>query len=177
MDCKFSRKFVKGFIILSLAVWLIGLQQCWFYSFRGTLPPHIKNIAIPIFNDRTAEFNIQQVVTDKIRLGFIKENLLKLVEEDNAQSVLYGTVLSIKDNPLVYTESSTGESVKEYRLTLQVEVEWFDKVNGKPFFKKQFTGYSEYDPTGATERTREQALQSAIGQITEDIINTILADW
>jgi len=157
---------------------VIGSQQhCWFYSFRGTLPPHVNNIAIPLFNDRTAEFNIQQVVTDKIRMGFIKENLLKLVEEDNAQSVLYGTILAVKDSPLVYEESSSGEAVKEYRVTLQVEVEWVDKVYNKPFFKKQFTGYSEYDPTGASEATREVALQKAIAQITEDIINTILADW
>lgn len=167
---------------LSLTALVLGLlmgtqQNCWLYSFRGTLPPHIRTIAIPLFNDRTAEFNIQQIVTDKIRLSFIKENLLKLVEEDNAQSVLYGTILAVKDSPLVYEESSSGEAVKEYRVTLQVEIEWFDKVYNKPFFKKQFTGYSEYDPTGASDATREVALQKAIEQITEDIINTILADW
>ncbi len=156
---------------------LFGFSQCWFYSFKGTLPPHIKNIAIPIFNDRTAEFNIQQVVTDKIRLGFIRENLLKLAEEEQAHSVLYGTIVSIQDRPLVYSETSHGEAVSEYRLTLRVEIEWYDKVNNKSIFKKQFTGYSEYDPTGATEKTREIALDHSIGQITEDIMNSILADW
>lgn len=62
---------------------------CWFYSFKGTLPPHIKSIAIPLFSDQTAEFNIQQVVTDQIRVGFIRENILKLVEEDNAHSIFH----------------------------------------------------------------------------------------
>lgn len=166
----------RPFLILVILL-LFNQYRCWFYSFRGTLPPHVQNIAIPLFNDRTAEFNIQQVVTDRIRLGFIKENVLKLVEEDNAQSVLFGTILAVKDNPLVYEESSAGEAVKEYRLTLQVEIEWYDKVYNKPFFKRQFTGYSEYDPTGSTEATRDAALQKAVEQITEDIINTILADW
>jgi hypothetical protein len=154
------------------------LSACWLYSFKGTLPPDIKNIAIPMFADRTAEFNIQQTVTDKIRLNFIKENLLKLVEEDHANSVLTGTILSVEDRPLVYTENeNTGEAVTEYRVTLKIEVEWFDNVNNRSVFKKQFIGYSEYDPTGATSKTRDTALTEAIEQITEDIMNAILADW
>jgi len=152
-------------------------SQCWFYSFKGTLPPHIQSIAIPLFTDKTAEFSIQTVVTDKIRLGFIKENILQLVEEANANSVLYGSIISIQDKPLVYSESEQGESVSEYRLTLRIEVEWFDKVNNQSMFKQQFTGYSEYDPTGATDRTRDTALSEAITRITEDIINKILAGW
>jgi len=154
------------------------INACWLYSFKGTLPPDIKSIAIPIFEDRTAEFNIQQTVTDKIRLGFIKENLLKLVDEQSANSVLYGTILSIDDKPLVFTEnSSSGESVTEYRVTIKIEIEWYDKVNDRSIFKKQFIGYSEYDPTGATTSTREGALSKALSQITEDIMNAILADW
>ncbi len=156
----------------------LSLSACWLYSFKGTLPPDIKNIAIPMFADRTAEFNIQQTVTDKIRLNFIKENLLKLVEEDHANSVLTGTILSVEDRPLVYTENeNTGEAVTEYRVTLKIEVEWFDNVNNRSVFKKQFIGYSEYDPTGATSKTRDTALTEAIEQITEDIMNAILADW
>jgi len=164
--------------IIPAVLLCLTFSACWLYSFKGTLPPDIKNIAIPIFADRTAEFNIQQTVTDKIRLTFIKENLLKLVEEENAHSVLYGTIVSIDDKPLVYTESeSTGESDTEYRVTIKIEIEWFDKVNNRSVFKKQFVGYSEYDPTGATASTRDMALSEAIEQITEDIMNAILSDW
>ncbi len=164
-----------SFVIL---VSLIGLSsRCWFYSFKGTLPPHIKTIAIPLFGDRTAEFNIQQIVTEQIRIGFIQENILKLVEEENANSVLYGTIQSIQDRPLVFKEGESGESVTEYRITLKIEVEWFDNVENKSIFKKSFTGFSEYDPTGATDRTRELALSESIDNITEDIVNQILSGW
>ncbi|MBU4445514.1 hypothetical protein KJ656_10600 [bacterium] len=168
--------------VLKLSIlisWMILGSGCWFYSLKGTLPPHIKSVAIPVLTDRTAEFNIQQVVTDQIRIGFIQENILKLAEEDNAHSILYGSILSIQDKPLVFKESESDkpEAVTEYRLTLKVEVEWFDKVENKAIFKKQFTGYSEYDPTGATDRTRELALEESVDQIIEDIINSILAGW
>jgi len=163
--------------IILVIFMLLSNSACWFYSLKGTLPPHIKSVAIPVLTDRTAEFNIQQVVTDQIRIGFIQENILKLAEEDNAHSVLYGTIQSIQDRPLVFKESESGEAVTEYRLTLKVEAEWFDKVENKALFKKQFTGYSEYDPTGATDRTRELALEESVDQIIEDIINSILAGW
>ena len=144
---------------------------------KGTLPPHIQSIAIPLFTDRTAEFNIQSDVTDRIRQQFIQENILKLAEENNANSVLYGVILSLQDKPLVFEESSQGEAVKEYRLTVKIEVEWFDRVNNKTIFKQQYTGYSEYDPTGSTDRIREVALDEALSQIAEDIINSILSGW
>jgi len=170
-------KTIKSVFILLLTLMLLSGSACWFYSFKGTLPPHIKNIAIPLFSDRTAEFNIQQRVTDQIRIGFIKENILKLAEEDNAHSVLYGSIQSIQDRPLVYTGDETGEAVTEYRLTLKIEAEWYDKIEGKAVFKKSFTAYSEYNPTGATDRTRDLALTEAVDQITEDIVNQILSGW
>lgn len=163
-------------LIMALYMMMIA-SGCWFYSFKGTLPPHIKSIAIPLFSDRTAEFNIQQVVTDQIRVGFIRENILKLADEDNTHSVLYGAIQSIDDKPSVYRGDETGEAVTEYRLTLKIEAEWYDKVEDKTIFKKTFTAYSEYDPTGASEQTRDVALTEAIDRITEDIINQILSGW
>ncbi len=150
---------------------------CWYYSFKGTLPPHIKSIAIPSFEDNTAEFELSQIVTEQIKLGFIKEHILELVEKDGAHSILFGTLESISDKPIVYSESETGESVDEYRVTINVKVEWKDLVEDKQVFQKSISGYSEYDPTGASEATREKAIEQAIDNITEDIINAILADW
>ncbi len=150
---------------------------CWYYSFKGTLPPHIKSIAIPSFEDNTAEFELSQIVTEQIKLGFIKEHILELVEKDGAHSILLGTLESISDKPIVYSESETGESVDEYRVTINVKVEWKDLVEDKQVFQKSISGYSEYDPTGASEATREKAIEQAIDNITEDIINAILADW
>ena len=174
---RMAHKAMRIRYILPLLLLMSILQNCWFYSFKGTLPPHIKNVAIPLFEDRTAEFNIQQVMTDLVRLGFIRENILKLVETEQAQSVLYGTIQDVQDRPLVFQESEAGESVTEYRITVRAEVEWFDLVENVSMFKKQFTGYSEYDPTGASERTRDLALEESINNITQDIINAILAGW
>ena len=94
---------------------------------------------------------------------------------ENAQSVLYCTIMSIDDKPAVYSESETGESVDEYRVTIKLDVQWKDLVKDRDIFKQQISGYSEYDPNSTSER--DDAILEAIENITEDIIEKILSDW
>jgi len=161
-------------LILIISVMLI-VCSCGIYSFKGSLPPHIKNIAIPEFEDRTAEFDLGATVTEQIRNGFINEKILDLVEIDNAHSVLYCTIMSIDDKPAVFSETDEGESVDEYRVTIKIDTEWKDMINDKKIFQKTITGYSEYDPNDPDDRTA--AIEETIEKITEDMIEQILSDW
>ena len=165
---------MKKFAIITLAIFLI-VQSCGIYSFKGSLPPHIKNIAIPEFEDRTAEFDLGATVTEQIRNGFINEKILDLVEIDDAHSVLYCTIKSIDDKPAVFSETDEGESVDEYRVTIQIDTEWKDMINDKKIFQKTISGYSEYDPNDPDDRTA--AIEETIEKITEDMIEQILSDW
>lgn len=173
MDWKIPKKRNK---LLLLTILLLA-SSCWYYSFKGTLPPHIKTIAIPTFDNQTAEFNIEETITDGIRAQFIQENILKLRDENDSDSILSGKILSVTDSPLVYKDTQLGEEVEEYRVTIKVSIEWYDRINDKIILKKQVTGYGDYDPSGATDNTREKALDEAIKQISEEIINSILAIW
>ena len=112
-------------------------------------------------------------MTEGITRGFIEENILKLTDEKHADSILYGTIKKVTDKPVTYTETQEGEFVQEYRITIYLDVEWYDVKNNKTILKRRFSGFSEYDPTGSTEVTREVAIQKALSDITEDIINSI----
>ena len=90
--------------LLLLTILLLA-SSCWYYSFKGTLPPHIKTIAIPTFDNQTAEFNIEETITDGIRAQFIQENILKLRDENDSDSILSGKILSVTDSPLVYKDT------------------------------------------------------------------------
>ncbi len=161
--------------IIIFAFSLILLSSCGIYSFKGSLPPHIKSIAIPEFEDRTAEFDLAARVTEQVRNGFIKEKILDLAEIENAHSVLYCTITDIEDKPAVYSETETGESVDEYRVTIKIATEWKDLVKDREIFKKTISGFSEYDPNRPDERS--VAIDEAIDKITEDMIEQILSDW
>ena len=50
--------------VLILIIFVI--MSCGFYSMAGSIPPHIKSIAIPLVNNQTAEFGIAENITDNI---------------------------------------------------------------------------------------------------------------
>lgn len=172
---KVNRLFIIKIIILSYII--ISFSNCWYYSFKGTIPPHINSIAIPEFDNNTAEFNLSEIVTEQVKVNFIRENILDVIDKEDANSVLYGNISSIQDKPLVYESSETGEQVEEYQVIIRVDIEWYDKLKDENLIEKQFTGKGEYDPTGATDDTRENAINEALDNLTEDVINAILTIW
>jgi len=55
--------------------------SCIYYSMAGSIPPHIKSIAIPLVENQTAEFGMSEAVTDNMVNEFTEENILRLVSE------------------------------------------------------------------------------------------------
>ena len=53
---------------------------CGFYSFSGGGYPGISSIAIPLFEDRSAEFQIREKLTEALIDKFLRDNTLRLVE-------------------------------------------------------------------------------------------------
>src|SRR6056297_3137888 len=151
--------------LIILSIGMVLISSCWYYSFKGTIPPHINSIAIPEFQNNTAEFNLGEIVTDQVKINFIRENILNVTDRERANSILYGTITSIQDKPLVYESSQTGERVEEYQVTITIEIEWYDKKEDENLIEKQFTGKGEYDPTGATDATRESAIDQALDNL------------
>jgi|SRR6056297_2439238 len=165
-------------IKLFLALFLVAFfTNCWYYSFKGTIPPHINSIAIPEFENNTAEYNLSAIVTEQVKINFIRENILEVTAKENANSILYGSINNIQDKPLVYESSETGEQVEEYQVTITIDIDWYDNVKDENLIEKQFTGKGQYDPTGATDATREEAINQALDDLTEDVINAILTIW
>ncbi len=80
---------------ISAIVSLLIISGCGFYSFKGSLPAHIKSISIPIFVNETAEFGVAEAITDGVTAVFIEENILKVVDEENAHSVIHGTIKKV----------------------------------------------------------------------------------
>jgi len=165
---------------IQLFVALLGLfmvTNCWYYSFKGTIPAHINSIAIPNFENQTSEMGIREEITQKVKLNFIQENILEVKDKKDSDSILYGVITRINDEPYTYQSSETGERVENYQIIVSVEVEWYDNVEDKQLFKQTFTAKEPYDQTGATDQTRERAIDQAVETLNDDIINSVLTIW
>lgn len=173
---------------------LIG-NSCAFYSLAGSIPPHIKSIKIPLVENNTAEYYLAETITDEIVRIFTEENILRVENDRDPDSFLYGTVTKIDDSPYTFSKQ---EAVSEYRLTINLEIEWFDVKEEKALIKKQYSGWGAYglsgdasndgidnDNDGLTDSEDEDefgdprnfALKIAVKKISEDILNEILTSW
>ena len=184
------KKIIKSYIFISA----IFLQSCGFYSMAGSIPPHIKNIAIPLVENQTAEFAMAETVTDNLVSKFTKE-ILRVTSEKNADSMLNGIIMKVDDGPYTFSKE---EAVTEYRFTVSMKLEWVDMVNDKVLLTKQYTGWGAYGLSGDISADgidndgdgsidgddideigdpREFATKVAVEKIAEDVLNDILTSW
>ena len=185
-------QMIKKFTLLLLVFLVNG---CIYYSMAGSIPSHINSIAIPIVENQTAEFGMSESVTENLLLKFNEENILRVTNEDEATSILRGTIMRVTDAPYTFTKQ---EAVTEYRFTVHMRVEWFDVRDDKVLIEKDFSGWGAYGLSGDISSDtidndgdgmidgedndefgdpREFATAVAVTKIAEDVLNEIMTSW
>lgn len=181
------------------SLWLVvsGMMMagCAYYSMAGSIPPNIRSLAIPLVMNQTSEFGITEQITDDLQSRFQEENILRLKPEQEADSILRGTLLSVEDVVHTFTKE---EAVSEYRLTLKIEFIWYDVKKDKVLLSKVYTGWGAYgfgsdistdgvdnDGDGLIDSDDEDefgeprafATRIAVTKIAEDVINDFVTSW
>ena len=149
------------------------LSSCGNYSFTGAVAGDIKSISVPLFSNQTAEFGIQETITDALITGFQREGILKIVDESRADAILHGTILRISDTPNTYT---ANEEVSEYRFQITCEIILEKTDTGEALWKESFSTWGNYPYTGSLS-DRQMGIDEALRKLTEDILNRIVSNW
>ncbi|RCK77729.1 MAG: hypothetical protein IGBAC_2038 [Ignavibacteriae bacterium] len=160
--------------IIILFIVLVCLSAC--YSFKGgSVPPHLKTIAIPTFNDQSGfgEPNLREIFTNKVKELFIKDNSLELSNELTSDCLLECTILNITNEPSVI---APGETVEKWKITMNVNVVFQDLKLKKKIFEKRLSNWTEYDASSGIE-ARQNAITSTIDKLSEDILLEVVAKW
>ena len=187
----------RTFIII---ISTIFISNCNFYSFKGSIPAHIKSIVIsPIINN-TSEYTVATLLDEKFTSMMLLENILDIVKYENADSKLDITITSISDKPNIFTiDNDSGyEIVNEWKIMIQVKIKWFDLIKNIDIVNKSITEWSTYnlginigddkidnDLDGLIDSEdndefgdpREFATTVAVNKIAEDVLNEIMTSW
>lgn len=156
-------------IVVSACV-IILVCSCGMYSFSGGGYPGINSVSIPMFEDRSAEFQIREKLTEAVIDKFLRDNTLKLVDEDHADSVVRGTILRVDDRPIALSENEQAQEFEVY-VTLQIEYE--DLQKHRMIFSETFQGRGTFSDLAQ----RTQAVDEAIEKISTDILNRVVSGW
>ncbi len=169
---------MKRLNYITLVLSFIIIIGCGYYSMAGSIPPHIKSIAIPLVNNQTAEFGIAESITDNIIEVFNEENILRIIDERDADSILYGTIISLEDAPYTF---SSEEAVSEYRININMDITWKDVDNDVDIntdgIDNDGDGKIDEEDDDEFGEPRAFATKIAITKIAEDIVNNILTSW
>src|SRR5581483_1494299 len=117
---------------------------------RGTfLPDYIKAIGIPTFINRTTVFNLETLLTQKVRSEFIGRGKYRIVPEANGvDAVLNGEVTAVAITP---TSFNTQQLASRYTITMSARVELRDVRENKVLWENPGLIFrEEYDAQGGT---------------------------
>ncbi|MDZ7722480.1 MAG: LptE family protein [candidate division KSB1 bacterium] len=99
------------FVLLLSAVLCVS---CSYYSVKGSLPAHLKTVAIPLLENNTAEFGVVEELTDALITEFTRDGSLRITNPEAADVLIRGTITNINERAGAFDQNETVEDIKIY---------------------------------------------------------------
>jgi Lipopolysaccharide-assembly len=158
-----------------LRLWLLGaallLAGCG-YSTRGSLPDHIKTVAVPIFKNRTLEAGVETAITSGVVNAFSSGGRLRVVPPGEADAVLEGEVVGYSLDGLAFDQNA---NVRAYRLRLVLNVQFRDVRRSALLWREEgLQETSDFQVAGQVSDTLARgqgAVLQAAAEIGRKVVN------
>jgi hypothetical protein len=176
-----AKKVLVPLSVCGLCLWLsLATVGCGYaLAGRGSfLPTDIRVVGIPPLMNRTTFFDVEQILTEKIRNEFIGRGKYRVVSEaTGADAVLNAEIISITLSPVAFT---TNQLASRYQFVLTMKVDFVDSRVNKSLWANDalsFTG--EYDLTsGAGDAINASNFvdqqRSSFDRIATDVARTVV---
>ena len=158
-------------VLLVLTAGALSLAGCG-YSLRGSLPEHIRTVAVPVFANKTQQPAIESFLTRAVVDAFVTSGRLKVVRPEDADSILEGEIVGYQLDSLSYDPRA---NVREYRLSVTLNLQFRDvKQNVMLWRQEGVQEKADFRVPGqvaATITSEESALRLAAVDIGRAIVN------
>jgi len=163
--------------VLAAAVLCWLTSGCGYTASPALLPPHLKTVAIPVFENGTPEARIEEEITNAVILRFVQDNHLKVVDEKTANAVIRGKVTQYRNAVFGFSNQATSN---EYRVTVAVDVTFKDLVKNRELWSGEIVKTANYyvvDVPGQKAQTPLDGRQEAINKISDEILSRSVEGW
>ena len=164
--------------ILRLMILFLIASSCSVkYSLTGaSIGPETKTFQVNYFQNNAPliEPGIERDFTNKLIDLLINQTSLELVKS-NGDLTYEGEIVEYRISPTTATANNTAA---QNRLTVGVNIRFYDKNDSEADFEKRFSFY--YDYPGNVQLIggqRDTALDEIFERITQDVFNASLAKW
>jgi hypothetical protein len=146
---------------------------------RGSfLPDYIHTIGVPAFANRTNVFNLETLVTQKVRSEFIGRGRYQILPEgQGVDAVLIGEISAASLAPVSFNAQNIAS---RYALTLSAKIQLRDLRQDKTLWENQGLSFrQEYEAQGGTGPGDAAAFfgqdTNALDRISSDFAQTIVS--
>ena len=146
---------------------------------RGSfLPAYIQKIGVPIFVNRTTVFNLETILTQKVRSEFIGRGKYQILPENTGvDALLTGEVTSVTLTPSSFTPQQIAS---RYALTMTASIELRDVRENKVLWDNPSVMFrQEYEATSGTSIIDPAAFfqqdVNALERISTEFARTIVS--
>lgn len=162
--------------IFTILVIAATTQSCWKYSFTGVNDLKAETFQVNYFQNNSAliEPGLDRDFTQALQDLIVNQSSLSLVNS-NGDLVYEGEITEYRISP---TTATSDNRAAQNRLTITVQVRFYDKSNPDEDVDQRFSFF--YDYPGSSQLIGAQkttAHEEIFERITQDIFNATLAKW
>ena len=163
-------------LLLGAGLAVIGGAGCSHYGFSSAVKTHISSIAVPVLLNETLEYGAEQGVTDAIIAQFTEDNTLRVVREEEADSILRGAIV-LYERPVMSYDASGNP--KEYKVRVVAKLSYEDLTKNEVVWEEEVEGWAVYSDTaaGGYEATEEEAREYAFVKLAQDVLSKTVQGW
>lgn len=143
----------------------------------GSLPAGITSISVKMFENRTAETGVENIITNDLIYEFTRHEQVVVAGSDKADAILTGVVQSISERTISHRGEYTSN---ERRVVLNMDLRLTHKSGGVIWSAKAVSeneAYQVMPEKQSTERNKRVAIETLSKRLAENIFNRLTADF
>lgn len=152
------------------------LTGCGVYSFTGaSVPPEAKTVSVQYFpnNANLVYPMLSSMLTNTLRDYFMNQTTLSEVG-NNGDLAVEGEIVGYETAPTAITGDQTAAL---NRLTITVNVRFFNRFDETKNFEQKFTQYEDYPSSQDLNSVQETLSNTIVEKLCEDIFNKAVVNW
>ncbi len=156
-----------SWLLRGLPLWALGITAC-VYSFSGFFPGRLKRVWVPVFQNQTLRYGLDEQVTRAFVDAIRADGRLEVVPEDQATLEIRGTVKGYDRTPFEHDDAGR---VISYRITLRVEIGFYDRQEETYYLEPRvYTGRGLYR---VEEESEDQGIQEAVEDLVDQALRAL----
>ncbi|MCQ2307239.1 MAG: LPS assembly lipoprotein LptE [Bacteroidales bacterium] len=164
---------IHTLLILIVTFMLTG---CGVYSFTGaSVPPEAKTVSVQYFpnNANLVYPMLSSMLTNTLRDYFMNQTTLSEVG-NNGDLAVEGEIVGYETAPTAITGDQTAAL---NRLTITVNVRFFNRFDETKNFEQKFSQYEDYPSSQDLNSVQETLSNTIVEKLCEDIFNKAVVNW